>query len=578
MIKITSCIQRLRFIPAEFASKNFFARMLRTSVFVAGLCSALSALAIGASNISVSDNTITVTGSGSSTLNFAVSRTGDTSEAAYLSYQTADGTALAGTDYTAASGTLLIPAGSGSETIPVTIAGSSSNPPDKTFLLNLLGATGPTPSFPASPDNFAADTFPRSVAVADFNTDGTPDLVVANQGVNHDVSVLLNTTTTGATTSTFSTTQITLPVGTIPYSVAVGDFNADGKPDLAVTDYNGGLVWVLLNTTASGAATPSYAAAVSFTVGTHPESVAVGDFNADGKPDLVVANFGGGVGAIMGVSVLLNTTAASAVTPTFATAANFAAGSGPISVAVGDFNGDSNPDLAVADNGGGVSVLLNTTAASAATPSYAAAVNFAAGAAPFAVAVGDFNGDGKLDLAVASYSGELSVLLNTAAASAITPSYAAAVNFTAGTNPQSVAVGDFNGDGKPDLAVANNGSSNVSVLLNTTTVGAATPSYATAVNFAAGSGPFSVAVGDFNSDSKSDLAVANQTSNNVSVLLNSQYAVTVGSAATGTIHYNVPLAIVVIAGGALGVWSLLSMFVLAMLRHRGRLTQWSRNP
>ncbi len=193
--------------------------------------------------------------------------------------------------------------------------------------------------------------------------------------------------------------------------------------------------------------------------------------------------------------------------PSFAPAANFAADSGSWSVAVGDFNGDGKPDLAVANlDANDVSVLLNTTTTTT-TLSFAPAVTFSAHNGPASIAVGDFNGDGKADLAVANEGGDVSVLLNTTTITT-TPSFATAVNFPVANQPESVAVGDFNGDGKADLAVATQ-LGGVSVLLNTTTTGAPSPTFAPAVNFAADSVPFSVAVGDFNGDGKADLAVAN---------------------------------------------------------------------
>jgi hypothetical protein len=137
------------------------------------------------------------------------------------------------------------------------------------------------------------------------------------------------------------------------------------------------------------------------------------------------------------------------------------------------------------------------------------------------VAVGDVNGDGKPDLAVANaFSDSVSVLLNTTAEGAATASFAAVSFFNAGDFPRSVAVGDVNGDGKPDLAVANGASDSVSVLLNTTVAGAATASFAAKSDFTTGSGPYGVAVGDVNGDGKPDIAVANGSSDSVSVLLN----------------------------------------------------------
>ncbi|MCH8326511.1 MAG: VCBS repeat-containing protein, partial [Bacteroidetes bacterium] len=93
-------------------------------------------------------------------------------------------------------------------------------------------------------------------------------------------------------------------------------------------------------------------------------------------------------------------------------------------------------------------------------------------------------------------------------------------DFTTGSNPQSVFIGDLNGDGKPDLAVANAGSNSVSVFFNTTDPGSSTPSFSSKTDFTTGGGPFSVSIGDLNGDGKPDLAVANLGSNSVSVFFN----------------------------------------------------------
>ncbi|NCR19475.1 MAG: hypothetical protein GPJ22_20640, partial [Microcystis aeruginosa LL13-03] len=248
----------------------------------------------------------------------------------------------------------------------------------------------------------------------------------------------------------------------------------------------------------------AFSAATNFTVGTSPISVTVGDFNGDGKSDLAVANRDGN-----NVSVLLGTG-----TGSFGPATNFTVGNSPASVTVGDFNGDGKSDLAVANNSSNnVSVLLGTG-----TGSFGPATNFTVGSGPLSVTVGDFNGDGKSDLAVANrYGNNVSVLLGTG-----TGSFGTATNFSVGSFPFSVTVGDFNGDGKSDLAVANFNRNNVSVLLGT-----GTGSFGTATNFTVGSSPISVAVGDFNGDGKSDLATANDFANNVSVLLNADPTATV---------------------------------------------------
>ena len=333
--------------------------------------------------------------------------------------------------------------------------------------------------------NYGAGNAPQSVAVGDFNGDGKPDLATANI-TGSNVSVLL-----GTGTGSFAA-AVNYGAGANPFSVAVGDFNGDGKPDLATANYNGANVSVLL-----GTGTGSFAAAVNYGAGTNPYSVAVGDFNGDSKPDLATANFGDA-----NVSVLLGTG-----TGSFAAAVNYGTSTNPAGVAVGDFNSDGHPDLATANyNSANVSVLLGTG-----TGSFAAAVNYGAGAIPISLAVGDFNSDGHPDLATANYgSDNVSVLLGTG-----TGSFGAAATYGAGAGPASVAVGDFNSDGKPDLATANFGGANVSVLLGT-----GTGSFGAAATSGAGTKSVSVAVGDFNADNKPDLATANYGGDNVSVLLN----------------------------------------------------------
>ena len=150
-------------------------------------------------------------------------------------------------------------------------------------------------------------------------------------------------------------------------------------------------------------------------------------------------------------------------------------------------------------------------------------VDFTTGDEAYSVAIGDLDGDGKPDLAVAnSNSATVSVFRNTSASGSIDlGSFAAKVDFTTGTGPRSVAIGDLDGDGKPDLAVANTSSNTASVLRNTSTSGSiAAGSFAAKVNFTTGTGPYSVAIGDLDGDGKPDMAVANFALATVSVFRN----------------------------------------------------------
>jgi hypothetical protein len=248
--------------------------------------------------------------------------------------------------------------------------------------------------------------------------------------------------------------------------VAVGDFNGDGRPDLAVANSTDNTVSVLMNTTPLRATSVSFAAQQTFAVGTGPSSLAVADFNRDGIPDLAVSNFGSN-----SVSVLLNQTALGASAFSFAAQQTFAVGGSPTSVLAIDLSRDGRPDLAVANSTANtVSVLVNSTTAGDSAASFTAQQTFAVGGNPEGLAAGDFDADGATDLAVANFSDNtVSVLANFAAPFGTQPlGFAAQQTFAAGTAPIALTVGDLNGDGRPDIAAANNGSATVTALLITT--------------------------------------------------------------------------------------------------------------
>ncbi len=367
--------------------------------------------------------------------------------------------------------------------------------------------------------NFRTGMEPQSVAIGDLDGDGRADLVVANED-SHTVSVFRNTST-GAGVTSYAARE-DFDTGFRPNSVAIGDLDGDGRADLAVTNQSSHTVSVFRNTSTPGDI--SYAARKNFDAESEslPTSVAIGDLDGDGRADLAVVNLLGHT-----VSVFRNTSTGAGVIR-YAARADFATGSGstrPASVAIGDLDGDGRADLVVAnENSHTVSVFRNTSTVGAI--SYAPKADFSTGSRPISVAIGDLDGDGQADLAVANSSVAnsstdftVSVFRNTSTGAGVI-SYATRADFATGISPISVAIGDLDGDGRADLAVANETSHTVSVFRNISTPGAI--SYAPKADFSTGSGPVSVAIGDLDGDGQADLAVANLSSNSVSVFRNTR--------------------------------------------------------
>lgn len=330
------------------------------------------------------------------------------------------------------------------------------------------------------PTSYSVGNAPTSVAVGDFNDDGIPDLVVTDSGGNH-LNVLL-----GNGDNSFRNGGM-VTVGNGPTSVAVGDFNNDGCADLAAANGSDRTVSVLLgdcNNSFTLSATPS--------VGSSPASIALADLDQNGDLDIVVANAGSS-----SVSVLMGNGHGG-----FSTAASYGAGSNPVSVAIADFNGDATPDLVVANNlsSGTVTVLFGNGNGSFKTPG----TSFSVGTNPVSVVAADFNEDQSMDVAVVNEgSHNVSVLIGNGSGN-----FQSAVNYDVGSTPVSLAVAqgydnhdnvtDFNGDGCPDLAVANEVSNTVSVLLGHIKSGRCDGTFPSLLNSPAGNRPVALAVGYFN--------------------------------------------------------------------------------
>ena len=480
--------------------------------------------------ISIGDGSVLETDFDFPTLNIRATRTGDTTANIGLVYRTDDSPtdpAEAGVDYFPLDpdldfvvGRALLPAGASSVDLPVEVFSDTEIETDEDFLVHLLSAhnAGPTPAF-GTAANFGIGNDPRAVVSADFNGDGRLDLAAVTNGNPGSVNVRLNTAAPGAPPA-FATAAAFF-VGSSPESIAVGDVNGDGRPDLATANSSPGTLSVLINTTAPNANTPIFATHTEFSSGSsngNTRSAVLADVNGDGRPDLVATNPNNDE-----VLVRINTTPAGpagVTTPTFGTVASFQVGLLPRAVVVGDLNGDGRADLAVANrNAETVSVLRNTTAPGALTASFAGQNVFFANISR-SLALGDVDGDGRADLVVGDEgSDHFDVLINATAPGATTFSFAGYENFAPGLEFDAVALGDLNGDGRPDVAAVQSSGNTASVFLNITKPGAA-PSFSPATTYATGTGPNHLAVADLDGNGRPELLVANSGSDNVSVFRN----------------------------------------------------------
>src|SRR5262245_60951852 len=333
---------------------------------------------------------------------------------------------------------------------------------------------------------------PSSTAVADFNHDGRLDVALPNEP---GVSLLFGDGRGGFMPAPGSP----LPAPDIVAGVGAGDFNGDGAPDLAATfgQLSGPHgVTVLLNNGSGGFRTaPGYP--LNTGAGTFPTSLAVGDFNGDRHNDIVV-----GLRGVQAVEVVFIKGDGSVLS-----AATLSLSGNPRSVAAADFNHDGQLDIAATSTNNTVNVLLGNGIGN-----FGGHIDSPAGVNPYGMAVGDYNGDGNPDLAVGDYGNGRSGNALTVLAGDGRGHFTTTGNLSAGPGGI-VAAGDFNGDGKPDLAEADN--KGIELWQGDGRGGfAAVPGSP----FAPGNG--FVTVGDFNGDGKTDLAAVNSDQNTISVLLN----------------------------------------------------------
>ncbi len=345
-----------------------------------------------------------------------------------------------------------------------------------------------TPLAESSLSNFVDD--PSAVVAGDFRGNGQTELAVTSL-VDNDVTIL-QVNADGS----LSLVGKPIPTGLFPVAITTGDFSGDGKTDLAVADFGSNNVTILM-----GHGDGTFSAGKVVQVGLEPISIAAGDFNGDGKTDLAVADsLSNDVTILDGLG-----------DGSFRFAQRVPVGQDPVAIVAGDFRGDGEADLAVADYGtiplsGDVRILLDGPGGqfTALPPASQLASN------PKELVTGDFNGDGKTDLAVGdSFSNDVTVLQSNGDGTFHVVSTAAL-----GRAPYALGAGDFNGNGRTDLITLGENDTSVEVI-----PGNGNGTFREAGQDPVGIEPNEIASGDFNGDGSTDLAVLDQYSQDVTILL-----------------------------------------------------------
>jgi uncharacterized protein YjdB len=357
-------------------------------------------------------------------------------------------------------------------------------------------------SYVAGTINFATKVdsvtgaFPNHTTYADIDGDGKVDIITNNYTAG-TITVLRNTGSAGTVSFAAPVTIATL---TNPSFSVAGDMDGDGKPDVVVMTT--GVANIYRNTSTPG--TISFAAGVTSSIGSGVNIVAIADIDGDGKADIITA------GSV--VSVVRNTGSIGSLS--FAAHKDFAVLGSTATVSAGDIDGDGKADVIVGYTASNISVFRNTSTSG--NVNFSVRQDFVSGGHSNFIGLADIDGDGKMDIISPNSGTIFSLFPNNSSVDTVI--LGTKLDITIGNNAGAFSMGDFDGDGKADIAISSISSGGVYVYRNTSSAGSF--SFATAVVFATGNGPAGVTVADMDGDGKPDIVTGNQSSNTISVLLN----------------------------------------------------------
>lgn len=338
----------------------------------------------------------------------------------------------------------------------------------------------------------ATEERPNLIRVGDFDGDQRNDIVVSNSSSNTIQAFLGD----GSGGFQLANSVAVDAIGWWTEPIAVGDFNGDGRSDVASISYSQSSVSIL-----TGQANGNLSAPTTIALGARPQSIAVGDVNGDSILDLVTANVNDQVRVLLGTG-----------TGTFSAPTSFPVGDNPYSITLGDFDGDMRLDIATADSGGDtVSYLLGNG-----DGTFAPFQSMATSETPRGVTSADFNSDGLSDLAAIGRDGKtVTVFLADSSGR-----FAAPVEYPAHDDGQTISTGDINRDGVQDLLVGGHDVHFRALL------GSPDGTFSRAISLVGGNSELAAVSGDFAGDGFEDLVIVNYFSNDFALYVSEPNDVT----------------------------------------------------
>ncbi|MES2380609.1 MAG: T9SS type A sorting domain-containing protein [Bacteroidota bacterium] len=346
---------------------------------------------------------------------------------------------------------------------------------------------------------------------ADFDNDGKSDIATTRSASS--VGVYRNTSTNGfINSSSLSSIQSYTTASGTNY-ITSGDIDGDSKIDIITSNFTSNTISILRNTS-SGPGSISFAAKSDTSTSLNPSYLTMADIDGDGKPEIIISNFGSNT-----FSVYKNNSTPGTIS--LGARSDFAvsiSGSSPQMLSIGDMNGDSKLDVAVIYYNGYIGLFKNTSTLG--SISFAASQVYLGSNLNAGIALADLDADNKLDVVISSYNtAQVHIYKNTSTLSTI--SVATPISLTCGNQPHGIVVLDIDSDNKPEIMVANRGSNSISIFKNQATSGIINlASFASKVDFTTNTTPICLSVVDIDGDLKKELITSNNGTSNISVLRN----------------------------------------------------------